>query len=414
MSKKNLKLGVFGFGCVGQGLYSILKQTKGINASIEKVCIKHPEKERPISEKYFTTDAAEILFNPEIDVVVELIDDADAAYKIVTTALKQGKAVVTANKKMLAEHLEELYELQQSCQTPLLYEGSCCASIPILRNLEEYYDNDLLSAISGIFNGSTNYILSQMWNEGKSYEVALTEAQEKGFAETDPTLDVGGFDPKYKLCISILHAFGLFVDPDQIFNYGIQQVSKQDVSFAKQHNKSIKLLATAQKTGNQVSGFVLPAFVDADSPLRNVHNEFNGVVLEGAFADRQFFQGKGAGSSPTGSAVLSDISALTYNYRYEYKKIVQNNDLTFSQDQWLEVYVRFENLQAIDLSDFEVISQRFESTSYNYIIGEINLAQLCKADWVQNSSNSVIINQLLTKVKELQAVSEEEAAALLL
>ncbi len=310
------------------------------------------------------------------------------------------KAVVTANKKMLAEHLPELYALQQEYQTPLLYEASSCASIPIIRNLEEYYDNDLLSAISGIFNGSTNYILSQMWDNGKEYSDALKEAQEKGFAESDPLLDVGGFDPKYKLCITILHAFGLFVKPENVFNYGIQNLNKQDVTYAQQHGKKIKLLASAQKYGNKVTGFVIPAFVEADNPLINVHNEFNGIILQGAFANSQFFLGKGAGSSPTGSAVLSDISALTYDYRYEYKKIAQNSDLSFSQDQLLEVYVRYVDRNDLNLSDFDNISQRFESAAYSYVIGEINLDKLNNLPWTKNPKVSLIVNKILSTVKE--------------
>lgn len=406
--KKNLKLGIFGFGCVGQGLYSVLEQTKGIRASVEKICIKHPNKARSIDQSYFTTDADEILNNPEIDVVVELIDDADAAYKIVTQALINGKAVVTANKKMLAEHLPELYELQQLYKTPLLYEASSCASIPIIRNLEEYYDNDLLSAISGIFNGSTNYILSQMWDNGKDYSDALKEAQELGFAESDPTLDVGGFDPKYKLCITILHAFGLFVNPEEVFNYGIQNLNKLDVAYAQQQGKKIKLLASAQKQGNQVTGFVIPAFVNVENPLINVHNEYNGIILESAFANSQFFLGKGAGSSPTGSAVLSDISALTYDYKYEYKKIAQAEELTFSQKQLLEVYIRFESHDNIDFSAFEHISQHFESEAYSYIIGEIDLQLLQADNFAKNPRLSIIVNKVLTTVPEESTTTKKK------
>jgi homoserine dehydrogenase len=411
MSKKNLKLGIFGFGCVGQGLYDVLQQTKGIRASIEKICIKHPEKKRSIDASYFTTDPTEILNNPEIDIVVELIDDAEAAYEITKTALKRGKAVVSANKKMIAEHLPELYALQQEYKTPLLYEGSSCASIPIIRNLEEYYDNDLLSAISGVFNGSTNYILSQMWDHAKDYNVALKEAQDKGFAESDPTLDVGGFDPKFKLCITILHAFGLFVQPEEIFNYGIQQINQLDVAYAQQQGKKIKLLASAQRNGNEVTGFVLPAFVDEDNPLVNVHNEFNGIILEGAFANSQFFLGKGAGSSPTGSAVLSDISALTYDYKYEYKKIAQNKELKFSTHQLLEVYVRYKNTADVFYEDFEAINQQFESKDYRYVIGEIDLAKLREGQWANNPNLSIIVNKVLTGPQEqfgLPRYTEEE------
>src|SRR4030065_2562209 len=155
--KRNIKLGIFGFGCVGQGLYNVLHQTRGISAEIKKICIKHPEKQRPIDASFFTTNRDEILNDPEIDVVVELIDEVDAAFEIVSSALKKRKAVVSANKKMIAENFQALLLLQQQYETSFLYEASCCASIPVIRNLEEYYDNDLLTSVAGILNGSTNY-----------------------------------------------------------------------------------------------------------------------------------------------------------------------------------------------------------------------------------------------------------------
>jgi homoserine dehydrogenase len=172
--RKKLKLGLFGFGCVGQGLYHVLHETHGgVQAEIKKICVKNKNKERILPEKFFTFDKHEILNDPEIDVVVELIDDATAAYEIVKTSLQKGKAVVTANKKMLAEHLEEIYHLQKKYNKPVIYEGAVCGSIPILRNLEEYYDNDLISSIDGIFNGSTNFILTKVFEEKKSYADAL-------------------------------------------------------------------------------------------------------------------------------------------------------------------------------------------------------------------------------------------------
>ncbi|MBD0258231.1 MAG: homoserine dehydrogenase, partial [Cytophagales bacterium] len=172
-----LKIGLFGFGCVGQGLYDILHHNEGFRAEVVKICVKDPHKARPLPADYFTFAPDEILENPEINLVVELINDADEAYRIVTTALRRGKTVVTANKKMLAEHLEELVDLQQAYGVPLLYEASVCGSIPIIRNLEEYYDNELLHSVSGIINGSSNYILSKVFNEGQPYAAALRKAQ---------------------------------------------------------------------------------------------------------------------------------------------------------------------------------------------------------------------------------------------
>jgi homoserine dehydrogenase len=270
---KHLTLGVFGFGCVGQGLYHVLNETQGIKAEIKKICVKNKNKSRPLPQELFTFDRDEILNDPTIDVVVELIDDADAAFNIVKAALQKGKAVVTANKKMLAEHLEEIYQLQHRYEKPVLYEGAVCGSIPIIRNLEEYYDNDLLTGIEGIFNGSTNYILTKVFEEKKSYSEALQKAQELGFAESDPSLDVKGFDPKFKLVVAIAHTFGVFVKPEEVVNIGIDKISELDLKFAHDNHYSIKLVARAFKIQNRVYGFVAPQFIESTHPLYAVRNE---------------------------------------------------------------------------------------------------------------------------------------------
>lgn len=374
--KKNLKLGLFGFGCVGQGLYHVLHETHGVKAEIKKICVKNKQKVRPIPEHFFTFDKAEILNDPEIDIVVELIDDAGAAFEIVKTALEHGKAVVTANKKMLAEHLEEIYNLQQKHGKPVLYEGSVCGSIPILRNLEEYYDNDLISSIEGIFNGSTNYILTKVFDEKKSYAEALRQAQELGFAESDPSLDVKGFDPKYKLVIAIAHTFGVFVTPEEVINIGIDRISDVDLRFARENNYTIKLIARAFKHEGKVYGFVAPQYIENTNPLASVRNEFNAVQVRGAFAETQLFIGKGAGSYPTGSAVLSDISALSYGYAYEYKKHQQDTDLVFSNDLSVEAYVSFDQDNQVTIGDFVEFKSGYATRGKQYMVGLISLQKL--------------------------------------
>src|SRR3569833_2084737 len=214
--RKKLNIGLFGFGVVGQGLYDIIR-TKNLNLEIVKIAIKDATKKRSLPSHLFTTDRD------------ELINNTEAAFEIVSRSLSSCKNVVSASKKMIALHLEELIELQHKYGTSLLYEGSVCGSIPIIRNLEEYYDNELLHSVSGIFNGSSNYILSKGFNEGLSYDMALQQAQDLGFAETDPTSDVGGFDAKYKLVIAAAHAYGVNVKPDDVFNIGIQNLSSHDL-----------------------------------------------------------------------------------------------------------------------------------------------------------------------------------------
>src|ERR1700744_4720300 len=194
MAQKQLIIGLFGFGVVGEGLYRVLQQTPSLKATLKKVCIKNPGKKRNAPLELFTTDRDLILNDPEINVVVEVIDDSEAAFRIVSTALTNGKAVVSASKKMIAEHLPELLALQQQTGQPFLYESAACASIPVIRNLEEYYDNDLLHSIKAIVNGSTNFILTKIFEEKLDFKQALILAQQLGFAESNPTLDVERYD----------------------------------------------------------------------------------------------------------------------------------------------------------------------------------------------------------------------------
>jgi homoserine dehydrogenase len=391
MENKIINLGIFGFGCVGQGLYEVLNRTKGINARIKKICIKDPNKPRPIDASYFTTDKNDILQDPTIDVVVELINETEAAFEIVSTALRNGKAVVSASKRMIAENLPALYQLQVENKVPFLYEASSCASIPIIRNLEEYYDNDLLNAVEGICNGSTNYILTKIFEENQSFEVALKKAQELGFAETDPTLDIEGFDPKFKIVILLLHAFGTFVKPDEVFNFGIHRLNDFDIQFAKQRNCTVKLIAGCRRKNGSVNAYVLPHLVKEHNLLYDVYNEYNGILLESAFTDKQFFVGKGAGGTATGSAVLSDISALLYNYRYEYKKIKQANSPAFTNDVQLKVYLRYRTADQVHLADFYNISEKYESGTWRYIVGVINLEKLKEAKWLANQDVNLLV-----------------------
>jgi len=375
MSKK-LNIGLFGFGVVGQGLYDIIR-TKHLNLEIIKIAIKDAGKPRSLPSHLFTTERDELLNNPEINTIVELINDTEAAFEIVSRALSSGKNVVSASKKMIALHLDELIELQNKYGTSLLYEGAVCGSIPIIRNLEEYYDNELLHSISGIFNGSSNYILSKGFIENLDYDSALKQAQDLGFAETDPTSDVGGFDAKYKLVIAAAHAYGVIVQPDEVFNLGIQNLSAYDLQYAREKNLKIKLVPVAKELDDQhVALFVLPKFVNDKEFLYNVEYEYNGVIVQAAFADQQFFFGKGAGGHPTGSAVLSDIAALRYDYQYEYKKAKERKGLNFTNDIELNIYLRYEAESLVTALNFSHIHERYYSGSYKFVIGKINLQDL--------------------------------------
>src|SRR6476660_8507272 len=187
---KKIVIGLFGFGVVGEGLYRVLHQTPSLKTEIRKICIKHPGKKRNAPEELFTTDKNELLNDEEINVIVEVINESEPAFDIVSTALNNGKHVVSASKKMIAEHLPKLLELQKITGRSFLCEAAACASIPVIRNLEEYYDNDLLHSLKAIVNGSTNFILTKMFEDKLDFKTALLQAQQLGFAEANPTLDI--------------------------------------------------------------------------------------------------------------------------------------------------------------------------------------------------------------------------------
>ena len=387
-----LNIGLFGFGVVGEGLYKVLELTPTLNARIKKVCIKHPGKKRAAPGELFTTDANELLNDEDINVIIELIDDADAAYRIVTTSLRQKKAVVSANKKMIAAHLAELIALQQKFDVPFLYEAACCASIPVIRNLEEYYDNDLLQGINGIVNGSTNYILTKVLGENLAFDEALRQAQAAGFAESDPSLDVNGIDAVNKLSILLAHAWGIISSPDALIHTGIQHLDANDAIFAKEKGYEIKLVAQAQKLADgEIAAFVLPQFVEKDNQLSVVRNEYNGVIIESSLADKQFFYGKGAGGFPTASAVLSDLSALRYNYRYEYKKLNYQAPSTLTNDFYVKVCVGFKGLLHVPHERFDQILEWSSNEHRCHVSGIIHFSELAESNWWKQPGVSIIL-----------------------
>lgn len=389
---KKLVLGIFGFGVVGEGLYKVLNQTPSLNATIKKVCIKNSSKKRNAPSELFTDDKNTLLNDPEINIIVELIDDAEAAFDIVSTAFKNGKHVVSANKKMIADNLEELLYLQEKTGLSFLYEAACCASIPVIRNLEEYYDNDLLHSISAIVNGSTNFILTKMFEDKLSFKDALLLAQQLGFAESNPVLDVEGFDGLNKWTFLLTHAYGIIPKKEELVFSGIQHINSEDAVMADKKDCVIKLSAYAKKLKNgKVAAYILPQFVKKEALLAFVKNEYNGVVIESSFADKQFFYGKGAGSFPTASAVISDISALRYEYKYEYKKLYHHTPNELTNDFYLKVYVGFTDWEDVRKDDFESIEEWHSNDQINYLIGVIHFDKLAKSDWWKTNEVSLVL-----------------------
>ncbi len=389
---QKLTIGMFGFGVVGEGLYKILQRTPSLNATIKKVCIKNMDKKREAPAALFTNDRDVILNDPDINVIVEVINESEAGYAIVTKALQNGKAVVSASKKMIAEHYPALLELQQQSGLPFLYEASACASIPVIRNLEEYYDNDLLHSLRAIVNGSTNYILTRMFEDKLDFKTALLQAQQLGFAEADPTLDVDGWDAVNKWVILLCHAYGIVAHPEKVLFTGIQNIHAGDALYGREKNYEVRLVAQAKKLRNgKVAAFVLPQFVKPEDHLAFVKNEYNGAVIESSFSDKQFFYGKGAGSFPTASAVLSDIAALRYNYRYEYKKLYHHQPHELTDDFYIKTFISFEDWKYIPRERLEWIEEWHAEEDRKYLIAVLPFSLLKESNWWKENNTSLIL-----------------------
>jgi homoserine dehydrogenase len=376
---EQINIGLFGFGTVGQGVYKVIDNAKNAHAVISRIAVRNLAKTRDTAapQELFTDKATDILDNPEINLIVEVIDDPEASYEIVKQALRKGIPVVSGNKAMIARHLPELIELQRQYDTALLYDASSCGSIPVIRNLEEYYDNDLLLEVKGILNGSSNYILSRVFDHNQPYAEALRKAQELGFAESDPSFDIEGYDSLFKLIIITVHALGVYVAPSDVFTYGISTIHESDIRYAREKGVKIKLVAQVVKVSDEkFTMFVMPEFVPPSRYIYSVDDEYNGVVIRGECYDRQFMFGKGAGSLPTASSILSDIMARRHDYRYEYKKMRYVDRPEYSTDVPVRVYVRYRETDIPGILPFAEIREQYLSAESNYVIGDIKLCDL--------------------------------------
>jgi homoserine dehydrogenase len=315
----NIKIAILGLGTVGSGVWKILHKNQrkvdsylGRSIDVKKVLVNNVNKKRDIDipANILTEDFSEILENKDIQVVVELIGGLEPAYSYIKAALKSKKHVVTANKAVIATYGKELRQLADENGVEIRYEASVGGGIPIINTLIQSLSANKFDEIIGIVNGTTNYILTQMTAEGMNFDEALKLAQEKGFAESDPTSDIEGEDAAFKLSILSYIAFGIEVSPQDIPREGITKISKEDIEYAKQLGYTIKLLATARKNEKTFEFHVHPVLLKKDHPLSSVNNEFNALFVRGNAVGELMLYGKGAGSMPTGSAVLGDVMEI--------------------------------------------------------------------------------------------------------
>ncbi|MGI9596470.1 MAG: homoserine dehydrogenase [Acidimicrobiales bacterium] len=322
-------VGLLGCGIVGTQLVKliterspIIAESTGSRLELGRIAVRSVSKDRglPIDESMLTTDAESVVNDPSIDVIVEVIGGIEPARSLIISALRAGKSVITANKELLANVGAELYAEAEANGVDLLFEAAAAGAIPIVRPLRQSLLGEDVSRVMGIVNGTTNYILTRMTDDGVYYTDALSEAQRLGYAERDPTADVEGFDAGAKAAIMASIAFGANVVAGDVYHEGISAITQGDIEFAKQFDYTIKLLAIAEvfrggDSADEIGVRVYPAMVPDEHPLASVRGSFNAVFVEGEAAGELMFYGRGAGGLPTASAVLGDLVDAAINLR---------------------------------------------------------------------------------------------------
>jgi homoserine dehydrogenase len=317
MEKDTVRIGLLGTGTIGSGVVALLKLNNkrinekiGLNLVLERVADQDPArlKSLELSQDQLTTEASLVLDDPEIDIIIELIGGVEPARNFITRALKNGKYIVTANKDLMAAHGEEILTLARQKNLNVFYEASVGGAIPLIRPLKHSLVADRIKRIVGIVNGTTNYIFTRMGQDNLNFDLALSEAQKRGFAEAVPTNDIMGLDAVYKLAILAGLAFGKRVSPEQIFVQGINGVTHEDIVYAREIGYAVKLLAIGEELPDGLALRVHPALVPQDHPLASVSYEFNAIFIEGEAAGEVMFYGRGAGAMPTATAVLADVA----------------------------------------------------------------------------------------------------------
>ncbi len=350
---KKAGVAILGLGVVGGGTYQILtekreyfKKTQGVDVTVESVLEKNVEraKQLGVEESKIASSIEEVVTNPNVDIVVEVIGGTGVAKAFVLKALMSGKTVVTSNKELFAKHWPELEEEAKKMNAGLFFEASCVGGVPIIRTLQEGMQANKIISIKGIINGTTNYILTKMANEGSSYEEALKEAQRLGYAEFNPTADVEGFDATYKLSILSSLAFNKKICIENVYREGITAVSKEDIAYGKEMGYTLKLLGIGKDTDDGVEVRVHPTFIKNDDPLASVNDSFNAVHLVGDAVGEIMLYGRGAGALPTGSAIVSDVIFAAKHDRYFYANFENNEkgnkETKFVSDFMSKYYLR--------------------------------------------------------------------------
>ena len=351
---KDVKIAFLGFGNVGTGTYKILQQNgkevlhrEGLNIEVKKILIRDKNKARnfEVEPSILTSDINDIINDPDISIVAEFMGGIDPAKEYILAALENKKSVITANKELMARHWPELEKAAQKNGVGLYYEASVAGGIPIIKVMSESLQANKVYEMMGIINGTTNYILTKMSEEGRSFHDVLAEAQRLGYAESDPTADVEGFDAMYKLSILSSISFHTRVHIENIYREGITKVTAEDIAYGKEFGFAIRLLAICKKQGLKVEARVHPTFIPLNHPLAAVRDSYNAVFVKGDAVGNLMLYGRGAGDLPTGSAIMSDIiTACNNEGRHKYTTFYNEEKLADEVelvDDWeTEFFVR--------------------------------------------------------------------------
>ena len=390
---RKIKVGIIGFGTIGSGVVKILASSKdiirqrlGAEIEVAKIADLDVSSDRGVvvDSNLLTTDTKEVVDNPEVDIVVELMGGYEPARSFMLQAIAGGKHVVTANKALLAKHGDEIFSAVEDQQVAIGFEGAVAGAIPIIRSIREAFVANEITAIEGIVNGTANYILSKMSDEQCDFAVALKEAQEKGFAEADPTFDIEGIDSAHKISLLTRLAYGTPVNFDDITVQGISGISIDDIECAREFGYRIKLLAISKFNGESVDIRVHPAMIPQSHPMANVNGVLNAVRVCDNLMEENVLIGHGAGSLPTGSAVVADIVE-------QARDILSNNKNRVASQSFLKNEMRsipMMNIEEIDSEYFLRFSvldnpgvlSRISGILGNHSIGILSVIQKGRCD----------------------------------
>ncbi|APC39807.1 homoserine dehydrogenase [Clostridium estertheticum] len=420
---EKVKIAILGFGNVGTGVWKILQENrkeimKRSNYDIEvaKILVSDINKKREIElpKGVLTNNIDDIINDDSIKIVVELIGGRGQAKEYMIRAMKAKKHIVTANKLVVANWGEELFKIAEEENVLFYYEASVAGGIPIIREINESLTANRIEQIIGIINGTTNYILSKMTNDGISFDEALKEAQDKGYAEADPTSDVDGFDAVYKLAIMASLAFGTKVDHDCIYREGIRNISAVDIEYAQKFGYTIKLLAIAKEENNKLELRVHPTLIPSNHPMANVNDVFNAILIKGNAVGELMLYGKGAGDLPTGSAVVGDIiSILRNNVKPSDLKAISGEEdfkeVKNSDENESEFYIRLNvKDRAGVLGDTAKIFGK-NNVSITSLTQDVVHKEYVLLAFITHKSSERNIRESLKKIKELENVNEIES-----